>query len=73
MKDLGKAKTIIGWEITQDIQAGTLKINQKGYIQDLIESEEISLYYLIILPIKTDSTLTLNQVGNLFSTEVIVY
>lgn len=29
IKDLGKAKTIIGWEITRDLQAGTLKIDQK--------------------------------------------
>lgn len=27
MKDLSKAKTIIGWEITTDIEVGTLKID----------------------------------------------
>lgn len=26
MKDFGKAKTIIGWEITRDIKVGILKI-----------------------------------------------
>lgn len=35
MKDLEEVKTIIGWEITQDIQAKTLKNDQKAYIQDL--------------------------------------
>lgn len=32
MKNLREAKTIIEWEITQDIVAGNLKINQKRYI-----------------------------------------
>lgn len=31
MKDLGKAKTIIGWDIIWDLLAKTLKINQKAY------------------------------------------
>lgn len=32
IKDLKKVKTIIGWEITQNLIAGTLKIDQKEYI-----------------------------------------
>ena len=32
MKDLGNIKMIIGWEIMQDLQVGTLKIDQKTYI-----------------------------------------
>ena len=42
MKGLGKSRTIIGWEITRDFQAGTLKIDQKGYIRDLLESKGMS-------------------------------
>ena len=43
MKDLGKAKKIIKWEITQDLVADTLKIDQKRYIQDLLKLENIDL------------------------------
>ena len=42
MKDLDKAKTIIRWEITQELSLDTLKIDQKGYIQDLFESKEMT-------------------------------
>ena len=48
MRDLGKLKSIIGWEIIQDIQAGILKIDQKEYIQDFLESEGISLCYFTV-------------------------
>lgn len=33
MKNLGEAKTIIGWGITYE--KSILKIDQKGYIQDV--------------------------------------
>lgn len=49
IKNLGKAKTIIGSEITQDFLADTLKIDQKEYIQGLLESKGIILYHLTIL------------------------
>ena len=46
MKDLEEVKTIIGWEITQDLAAGTLRIDQKEYIQDFLESEGMTSYHL---------------------------
>lgn len=42
IKDLSEAKTIIGWEISRDFQVGTLKIDQKAYIRDFLESEGMS-------------------------------
>lgn len=56
MKNLGEAKAIIKWEITQGIQAKTLKIDQKKYIQDLLESEDMSSYHPIVFPIKAGSS-----------------
>lgn len=32
VKDLGETKTIIGWQVTRDIEKGTLKIEQSAYI-----------------------------------------
>lgn len=60
MKDLGEAKIIIGWEITQDFTARTLKIDQKGYIQDLLESERMTLCHPTILPVKAGSSFFLD-------------
>lgn len=50
MKDLGEAKVIIGWEITRDLKAKTLKIDQKAYIRDLLESEGMSSCHPTVLP-----------------------
>ena len=73
MKDLGKAKKIIGWEITPDLKAGTLKINQKRYIRDLLESKGITSCHPIVLPIKVGSTLFLDQVGDHQQTDSTEY
>ena len=59
MKDLGKAKKIIGWEITRE--KGILKIDQKGYIRDLLESEGMTLCHATVVPVKAGSTLILDQ------------
>ena len=60
MKDLEEAKVIIGWEITRDVQARTLKINQKAYIQDLLESEKIIFYYPTVLSMKAMSAILID-------------
>lgn len=73
MRDLGEAKTIIGWEITRDLQAGTLKIDQKAYIRDLLESEGMSSCHPTVLPMKAGSSLILDQAGDHFQTDLIVY
>lgn len=41
MKDIGEAKKIIGWEITQNLKVDTLKIDQKRYIWDFLKSKKI--------------------------------
>lgn len=64
MKDLGKVKKIIRWGITQDFGIGTLRIDQKGYIQDLLEFKGMTSCHPTILPVKVGSTLFLNQVNN---------
>ena len=61
MMDLGKAKTIIEWEITQDLTARTLKIDQKEYIRDFLESEGITSCHPTVFPVKAGSSLFLDQ------------
>ena len=58
MKDLGEAKKMIGWEITRE--KSIFKINQKGYIWDLLESEGMTLYHATILPVNAGSILILD-------------
>ena len=64
MRDLSEAKTIIGWEIKQDLQAGTLQINQKGYIWNLLEAKKMSLCHPTVLPMKVGSMISFNQAGD---------
>lgn len=64
MKDLGEAKVFIGWEITRDLQAKSLKIDQKTYIRDLLESEGMSSCHPNVVPMKAGSTILMDQVGD---------
>lgn len=73
MKDLGEAKTIIGWKITQDLTAGTLKIDQKEYIRDLLESEGMTSCHPTVLPVKAGSSFFLDQVGDYQQADLAVY
>ena len=73
MNNLGEAKTIIGWEITRDFQVGTIKIDQKDYIRDLLKSEGISLCHPTVRLMKASSSLTLDQVGDHLPTDLIAY
>ena len=64
MKDLEEVKTIIGWEITRDFAIGTLKIDQKRYIRDLLKSEEMISCHPTVLPVKAGSTFFIDQATN---------
>ncbi|MEQ1735077.1 MAG: reverse transcriptase domain-containing protein [Rhodoglobus sp.] len=37
LKDLGEVDQILGWRVTRDRKAGTMKIDQEGYITNLLE------------------------------------
>ena len=73
IKDLGEAKTIIGWEIEQDLQARILKINQKSYIYNLLEAKKMSSCHPIVFPIKVGFTLLLNQARDYDQSNLIIY
>lgn len=73
IKNLGKAKTIIGWEIIRDLQEKTLKVDQKKYIKDLFEFKRISSYYATGLPLKVDLSLILDEAGDHLPIYIVVY
>lgn len=53
--------------------AGTLKIDQKGYIRDLLESEGMTSCHPTALPVKADSFFFMDQVGDHFQADLAVY
>lgn len=73
MKDLSEVKTFIGWEITRDIWEKILKMDQKRYIRELLESESMSLCYPIALTMKTDLSLIFDKARNHLSIDIIAY
>lgn len=73
MKDLSEAKLIIGWEIKWDLQVGTLKIDQKSYICNLLEAKRQSSCHLILFPIKPGSMVSLNQAGDYDQLVFMIY
>lgn len=64
MKDLREVKIIIKWEITQDLTAGTLKTDQKRYIQDFLKIKKKTSCQPIVLLVKTSSIFFLDQAGD---------
>lgn len=73
MKDFVKAKTIIGWEISQDISTKMLKIDQKVYIHDLLEFQKKNSCHRTVYPMKVDSSITLDQVRKYMQAIMISY
>ncbi len=64
VKDLGKVCTIIGWQVTRDRIAGTLKINQSFFIRDLIESENMMDCNSVSVLIEADCFIEMSEPGD---------
>ena len=73
IKDLKEVKTIIGLVITRDFVANTLKIDQKKYIQDFLESKGMTSYHLTVFLVKTGPIFFLDQVSNHQQIDLIAY
>lgn len=52
MKDLGEVKTIIGWQITRDTAARTMKIDQSAFIRDLDIEKILTECNANVIPMK---------------------
>lgn len=50
-----------------------MKIDDKTYIQNLLEAKRMSFCHSIVLSIKTGLSFILNQAKNLFKTDMILY
>lgn len=61
VKDLGETKIIIGWQVTRDIEKGTLKIEQSACIRDLLEEEDPTDCKSVNIPMKAGSTIDMGE------------
>lgn len=73
MKDLSKAKTIIRWEIIRNIEIGTLKIDQRQFIYDFLEAEEMTSCHATIFPIGVKLFISTDQASHYNSADFITY
>lgn len=73
IKDLDKAKTIIKWEITRDMDVRTLKNDRKKYISDFLETEKMISFYGIIPSIKAGYFIFMDPACNYNSANFTVY
>lgn len=61
VKDFGETKTIIGWQVTRDVERGTMKIVESAYIRDLLEEEDLSDCKSVNIPMKAGSTIDMAE------------
>lgn len=61
VKDLGETKRIIGWQMTQNIEKGTLKIDQSAYIRDLLEEENLDDCKAVSTPMRDGSIIDMGE------------
>ena len=73
VKDLGEVRTIIGWQVTRDRIARTLKINQSSFIQDLIESEIMTDCYSVSIPMKAGCFIEMSKPGDYKEVDIKPY
>lgn len=73
MKNLGKLKTIIGWQITRDLVWGTMKINQSACIKDLIIKKDLIDSNATIIPMKAGLAIDMPDTDNYKKIKLLKY
>lgn len=65
--------TIIGWQVTRDLQAGTMKIDQSAFIRDLIEEESMSDCNSVNIPMKAGNFIDIPEADNYEEADLKTY
>ncbi len=73
MKDLGEVKTIIGWQITRDPAARTMKIDQSAFIRDLVIEEGLTDCNANVIAMKAGSAIEMTDPEDYEETELQEY
>lgn len=61
MKNIEDVKTIIGWQVTRDLDTKTLKIYQSAYIWDLLEEKNLIDCNALTILMKARSVIEINK------------
>lgn len=56
-----KVKTIIGWQISQDMALGTIKINQSVFIRDFVIEESLTKCNANVILMKAGSVIDIGE------------
>lgn len=73
MKDLDKVKTIIGWQVTRNTAASTIKINQSAFFRDLIIEKSLIEYNANVIPMKARSSIEMLKLDDYNKTNLNTY
>ena len=72
-KDLGEVKTIIGWQISRDTAAGTMKIDQSAFNRDLVIEESLTDYNATVIPMKAGLAIDMPDADDYEETGLLKY
>lgn len=64
---------IIGWQITRDLEVGTLKINQSAFIKNLLEEKDLARNNSVNIPMKVGNVIQMNNIDNYKETNIKIY
>lgn len=73
VKDLGDVKTIIGWQITRDTAAQTMKIDQSAFIRDLVIEEGLIDCNANVIPMKAGCAIYMVETDDHEEVDLQVY
>lgn len=68
-----KPRQLLDGRLPRNLSAGTLKIDVKRYIQDLLKSKEMTSCQAIVFPMEACCTLFLNQLRNHEKSNITAY
>lgn len=73
IKDLGEAKTIIGWQINRDVAMGTKKIDQSAFIKDTVIEKRLSNCNANVIPMKAGLSIDMGNPEDYKETNLWMY
>ena len=73
VKDLREVKIIIRWQVTRDLDTGTLKIDQSAFIRNLLESENMTDCNSVNIPMKVGCFIDMQELGDYKEAEIKPY
>lgn len=64
IKNLGKVKIIIKWQIIRDLFTRTIRVSQLAYIKDLLKEKNLTNYNALTIPMKAGLFIKMNELDD---------